>query len=211
MPDTTFIEHLKNEYDRLEGEKILLVKKMGGIRNLLEAYETADENPQPVVRSGIMKAIADVAHYIISSNGRPMHRSQLLDRVEESGVTLTGDDRDKKLMLLSSALSKDARFISVGRGTGLWDIDSEHKMRERKLRSRQLLDRLQRVQTDIGSRADHNRENEVTKTPVPREKMVSKVSHGPDSITNYRDVTFVPTVRPPTKGLYERDLGGNVR
>ena len=81
-------------------------------------------------RSNMSKEVGDMAYQIILSHGRPMHRDMLVEELEDSGISIRPDaKRPKMLTSLSAILSKDARFKSQGRGTGLWGVDHDHVTR----------------------------------------------------------------------------------
>lgn len=175
MLDSTVMDGLRLEYEYLLGQRELLEKKISGIKNVLEMYDVLEQDHQPAFRPGIMKAIADAAYPIILSNDRPLHRSQLLEKLEASGITLSGDDRSKKLMLLSSALSKDARFTSVGRGTGLWDIDSGHKVREEKIKNRETVERIANIAAHTRALSAESKDRNLDSMPSPDRNRTQRV------------------------------------
>ena len=120
--------------------KELKALKEGYARKLAAIDEILDEKPttgyidtDPIPRGGRLKAIANAAYSVLVKADGPMRRESILERIEAAGVSVTGDGLEKKLRLLSSAMSKDTRFKSMGRGTGLWDIDHEHTNRIQKM------------------------------------------------------------------------------
>ena len=114
--------------------------KEGYARKIAAIDEILDEKPtirdidtDPIPRGGRMKAIADAAYSVLAKVDGPMRRESILERIGAAGVPVKGDGLGNKLRLLSSALSRDARLKSMGRGTGLWDIDREHTNRIQKM------------------------------------------------------------------------------
>ena len=106
-----------------------LSRKIAAIDEILDVLKSDQEESHPIPRGGRIKAIADAAYPIVEAAG-PMRRESILDRLQADGVHIRGNGGvDKKLMTLSSALSKDARFKSHGKGSGLWDIDRDHANR----------------------------------------------------------------------------------
>ena len=120
--------------------KELKVLREGYARKIAAINEILDEKPttrdidtDPIPRGGMIKAIADAAYSVLANADGPMRRESILKEIEAAGVPVRGDGLEKKLRLLSSALSKDTRLKSMGRGTGLWDIDREHTKRIQNL------------------------------------------------------------------------------
>ena len=114
--------------------------KEGYARKIAAIDEILDEKPTirdidtgPIPRGGRMKAIADAAYSVLAKADGPMRRESILEGVEAAGGPVKGDGLEKKLPLLSSAMSRDTRLKSMGRGTGLWDIDREHTNRIQKM------------------------------------------------------------------------------
>ena len=120
--------------------KELKVLREGYARKIAAIDEILDEKPttrdigtDPIPRGGRLKAIANAAYSVLIETDGLMRRESILERIETAGVPVTGDGLEKKLRLLSSAMSKDTRLKSMGRGTGLWDIDREHTNRIQKM------------------------------------------------------------------------------
>ena len=109
-------------------------RKIAAIDEILDLKPTTgDIDTDPIPRGGRLKAIADTAYSVLAKADGPMRRESILERIEAAGVSVTGDGLEKKLRLLSSALSRDTRLKSMGRGSGLWDIDREHTNRIQKM------------------------------------------------------------------------------
>ena len=107
---------------------------------LAHVDETHSQTASPVARGGRMVEVADTVYTILlSSDNGKMHRNIILEKLEADGVPIGGKDRQRKLAALSSALSKDTRFKSMGRSTGLWCIDQEHVNRVDKLNGQSAL------------------------------------------------------------------------
>ena len=110
-------------------------KKIAAIDEILEDKSSSrDAEDVPIPRGGRIKAIADAAFLAFIQNGGPLRRESILEHVEATtGTPVQGDTAEKRLALLSSAMSKDTRFKSMGKGSGLWDLDYEHATRVEKL------------------------------------------------------------------------------
>ena len=105
-------------------------RKLSAIEELLDEKPGLNEvGTDPIPRGGRIKAMADAAFAALAEGDGPMRRESILTQIEADGVSVRGDTLEKKLRLLSSALSRDTRFISMGRGTGLWNIDRGHAHR----------------------------------------------------------------------------------
>ena len=103
-----------------------LVEKIAAIDLLLDDSSSLSKDAAvPIPRGGRNKAIADAIFPIVQESGE-MRREAILAELESAGVYVRGETVEKKLATLSSVLSKDARFKSLGRSTGLWAIDNEH-------------------------------------------------------------------------------------
>ena len=105
-------------------------RKVSAIDELLDEKPASQEDTNPIPRGGRIKAISDAAHSVMVKGTGPLRRESILEQIEAIGVPVQGDSLEKKLRLVSSALSKDARFKSAGRSTGLWHIDYEHAARK---------------------------------------------------------------------------------
>ena len=105
-------------------------RKLAAIEELLdEKPASSDAGTSPIPRGGRIKAMADAAFTVLTDADGPMRRESILAQIEAAGVPVRGDTLEKKLRLVSSALSKDTRFSSMGRGTGLWNVDRGHAHR----------------------------------------------------------------------------------
>ena len=105
-------------------------RKIAAIDELLdEKASPKTAGTEPIRRGGRLKALADAAYAVLDKAGGPMRRESILMQLENAGIPVHGDGTEKKLALLSSAMSKDARFKSQGKGTGVWDIDRGHSER----------------------------------------------------------------------------------
>lgn len=112
-----------------------LLKKLAAVDVLLNE-QPAEEAPAPHSprRSNMSKEVAEMAYLILDENGRSMHRESLLEKLESVGISIRPDELiPKRLSALSAILSRDTRFKSLGKGTGLWDIDRDHLDREQRL------------------------------------------------------------------------------
>ena len=120
--------------EELKALKQLHAKKIAAIDELLnENPVSKDVRDFPIPRGGRIKAIADAAYSMLVNADGPIRRESILEHIEAAGVPVRGDGLEQKLRLVSSALSKDTRLKSMGRSTGLWDIDREHTNRIHKL------------------------------------------------------------------------------
>ena len=108
----------------------LYAKKLAAIEELLDDKPAPNESgTEPIPRGGRIKAIAATAFAVLTKADGPMRRESILEQIETAGLRVSGDSVEKKLRIVSSALSKDTRFRSMGRGSGLWDIDRGHAHR----------------------------------------------------------------------------------
>ena len=120
--------------EELKALKHWYAKKISAIDEVLDENPVSqDVRDDPIPRGGRLKAIADAAYSLLVNADGPMRRESILEQIEAAGVSVTGDGLEKKLRLLSSAMSRDTRLKSMGRGTGLWDIDREHTNRIQKM------------------------------------------------------------------------------
>ena len=134
-------EEMQKELQELVEYKAWIDRRIDALRVLLEpppdiSVSTAKPATR-VVRGGRLKEMADAIIPFLLENGRPARREAILEHLEKFDVEVTGETYKKKLALISSALSKDPRFRSMGRSTGRWDIDREHMNRVSMLQDRQ--------------------------------------------------------------------------
>ena len=141
-------EELHKELKELIEYKGWVDKRIDAVKTLLEPpppgikLSVADSTTQAVrvSRGGRMKQMADAIYPFLMEHGRPARREAMLEHLEKVGIEVTGETDKQRLALISSALSKDTRFKSMGRSTGQWDIDREHINRVSLLQDRQNLD-----------------------------------------------------------------------
>ena len=112
-----------------------LLRKLAAVDELLneqpDEESPAQHSPR---RSNMSKGIADMAYLILEVHGRSMHRESLLEKIEENGIDIRPEEAvTKRQAALSAILSRDTRFKSLGKGTGLWEIDRDHVTREEQM------------------------------------------------------------------------------
>ncbi len=141
-------EELHKELKELIEYKAWVDNRIDAVKTLLEPppqgikLSIADSTTRVirVSRGGRMKQMADAIYPFLMEHGRPARREAMLEHLEKVGIKVTGETDKQRLALISSALSKDTRFKSMGRSTGQWGIDVEHMSRVSMLQDRQELD-----------------------------------------------------------------------
>lgn len=125
-------DSMRNELQALKVRLTTSLDHVNGLLEMEEAQSNVDtEVTTQINRGSNSKDVANAAYQIILNHGRPMHREPLLTELEDSGMSIRPDtQKTKKLTALSAILSKDARFKSLGRGSGLWGVDHDHVTRE---------------------------------------------------------------------------------
>ena len=127
------IEHRDWVDKQIEAVRVLLAPPPQGVRlNLSDSPVRATR----ASRGGRLKLMADAIFPFLTERGKPAKREVMLQHLEQIGIEVTGETEKQKLALISSALSKDSRFMSMGRSTGQWDVDYEHLNRISKLQDR---------------------------------------------------------------------------
>ena len=135
-------EELRKELKELIEYKAWIDSRIDAVRILLEpppqgiSHNAIGTKAARAARGGRLKEMADAIFPFLTEYGRPARREAMLEHLEKTGVEVTGETYKKKLALISSALSKDPRFRSMGRSTGQWDIDREHLKRTSMLQDR---------------------------------------------------------------------------
>ena len=128
------ISDLKKELEVIGHERDALRERQSAIELLLRH---ATLQPQPIATRStstcVTKRVADAAYRVIGDSNRPIRRETILEAIEASGVTVNGSNLPKRLAGLSAVFSRDARFKSMGKGTGLWDIDRDHTARTERV------------------------------------------------------------------------------
>ena len=135
-------KELQGELQELLQYREWINKRIGAIEVLLE--------PPPlginvnvtiaaarVARGGRLKEMADAIFPFLDSHQRPARREAIFEYLKGIDFEVTGNTYKQKLATISSALSRDPRFRSMGRSTGQWDIDREHINRVSMLQDRQ--------------------------------------------------------------------------
>ena len=128
-------EELRKELKELIEYKTWIDSRIDAVKILLEPppqgfnLNTTGTRAARGARRGRLKEMADAIFPFLTEYGRPARREAMLEHLQEAGVEVTGETYGKKLALISSALSKDPRFRSMGRSTGQWEIDREHLKR----------------------------------------------------------------------------------
>ena len=134
-------EEMQKELHELHEYRAWIDRRIDALKILLEPPPeigvSLPKRTTRVMRGGRLKEMADAIFPFLKVNGQPARREEILEHLEKTGVEVTGEDYKKKLALVSSALSKDPRFRSMGRSTGRWDIDRDHMKRTLMVQDRQ--------------------------------------------------------------------------
>ena len=116
---------LRNELESLTDQKTWVEKRIVALRIVLESpsplMSSRGSRPK-AIRGGKLQAISSSSYSFIMARGRPVHRETLLRHLEAEGVEVRGESLKQRLAMVSSSLSLDKRFISMGRSTGLWEV-----------------------------------------------------------------------------------------
>lgn len=107
------IKQMQAEYDRLLDE-LKSIEEMADRFGIPLSKRSTDATAGGQL-SGL--TVRDAAYEVLAEHDRPMHLSELFEKLNESGVRIGG--RDKKNSLFAT-IRGDQRFVNLGRNT--WDL-----------------------------------------------------------------------------------------
>lgn len=105
------VEHLIAEHERLEASTPKSTR-----RNYELPLETARRTRAQRTEAGGLEPLFDAAERAILDEGKPLSRSELIERLEPEGFAFPGGDRVK---VFGTNLWRSRRFISL-KGLGYW-------------------------------------------------------------------------------------------
>lgn len=117
MSRGTTIRDIAAEIRRLEHDKAAIDTRLDNLRGALEHFESLAAETDVEGPSSTAEVISDGAHACIMAAGRPLHRRDIRYYLAERDIVVAGKD---PLGNLSAYLSRDRRFVSLGKG--IWDI-----------------------------------------------------------------------------------------
>ncbi len=112
MGDNATLKGLRAKLKQLEARKRELDQQVEAIHVTIRVFEQTDSVEDTPDRSTYASVLTNAMYEILDEDG-PMHRSELLRRVQERGIYVGGTN---PVNALGSYLSKDARFTNVARG-----------------------------------------------------------------------------------------------
>ena len=114
------LEGLQQTRDRLAAQRDDLNERLAVIDAAMQEVRQTGDTVAPTLRGGERRGrLVDAIDAILRAE-RPMHRQDILARLEEQGVYVGGNS---PINSLSAYLSQDARFVSIGRGQ--WRLADE--------------------------------------------------------------------------------------
>lgn len=120
------IEDMQRVRDRLADARAELDARIATMDAAIREMREAGDTVAPTLRGGERRArLVDAIDAVLRAE-RPMHRQDILARLEEQGVYVGGNT---PINSLSAYLSQDERFESVGRGQ--WTLVDEPETEEK--------------------------------------------------------------------------------
>ena len=110
MSYSTTVKDISTELERLQEEKEKLDKRVEELKGTLLHFQELMESELP---SSSPQTIKDAVRARLAQEGKPMHRKDLYDHLQQLGIRVNGQN---PVGNMTAHMSQDDRFESVGDG-----------------------------------------------------------------------------------------------
>ena len=117
MSDESILRGLRAKVKNLEIKKREIDKEVESLHVVIRVFERSEQSQDTLPKDSFAERISNAMYVILHDEGGPLHRTVILERIQEQGIYIGGK---KPVNSVGSYLSLDDRFVNVGRG--MWDL-----------------------------------------------------------------------------------------
>ena len=118
MSNESILRGIRAKVRELEKQKQELDKEVESLHISIRVFERDDaQQENDADKDTYYNTLTNAMYEILSEEGKPMHRADILVHVQARGIHVGGSN---EIATVGSYLSRDPRFTNVGRST--WDL-----------------------------------------------------------------------------------------